>query len=209
VRTGDEQSTTLGDQLADVRAEDAYEQAGRRLAGEELRSRHADLGPRERNILRARFGFGVPEQTLQEVGERLGVSAERIRQIEQRALDKLRAAASEPPRRGRARRPARAGSLVLVPRTDICASATEETVHLDLPGVRRDAVGVRLQGSLLIIRGNRSASCPGPGWRRERRSGPFERILRVPRGLDPGSIRTDLADGVLTVRIPVGAGRRV
>jgi RNA polymerase sigma factor (sigma-70 family) len=207
VRRDDEGSSTVGEQLADERAEDAYEQAARRLAGEELLARRTKLGRREREILRARFGFGVPEQTLRELGDRLGVSAERVRQIEQRALDKLRAAAEEPASRPRARPPGRAGSVRLVPRVDICVSATEETVCMDVPGVRRDALRVSLQGSLLIVRGHRAAPSPQAGWTRERRFGSFERILRVPRGLDSRSISTNLTDGVLTVRIPVAAGR--
>jgi DNA-directed RNA polymerase sigma subunit (sigma70/sigma32) len=38
----------------------------------------------------ARFGFGTPPERLADVGDRLGVSAERVRQIEERALAKLR-----------------------------------------------------------------------------------------------------------------------
>jgi RNA polymerase primary sigma factor len=207
VRSGDEGSSTVGEQLADERAEDAFADAVRRLAGEELRSRPTDLGRREREILGARFGFGVPEQTLQEVGDRLGVSAERVRQIEQRALEKLRAATEAPASRPRPRAATRAGPRPLGPRVDICASATGATVRMDVPGVQRDALRVRLQGSLLIVRGSRAAPLPQAGSTRERRFGVFERILRVPRGLDPRSVRTNLADGVLTVRIPVAPGR--
>jgi RNA polymerase sigma factor (sigma-70 family) len=101
---GGDDAATVGEQLADVRAEDDYERAGRRLAAEELRSCRPGLTSRERQILRARFGFGMPEETLQQVGRRFGVSPERIRQLEQRALGKLRAAASEPERRRSRRR---------------------------------------------------------------------------------------------------------
>jgi RNA polymerase primary sigma factor len=51
----------------------------------------ADLTPREQRILRMRFGLGgASEHTLQEVGETFGVTRERIRQIEAKALEKLR-----------------------------------------------------------------------------------------------------------------------
>jgi RNA polymerase sigma factor (sigma-70 family) len=60
------------------------------IAGEQLRSLLGRLTEREREVVNARFGFGQPAEKLAEVGERLGVSAERVRQIEQRALVKLR-----------------------------------------------------------------------------------------------------------------------
>lgn len=51
------------------------------------------LSPRERRILALRFGFdGEDQRTLQEIGEEMGLSRERIRQLEAEALDKLRAA---------------------------------------------------------------------------------------------------------------------
>jgi RNA polymerase sigma factor (sigma-70 family) len=48
------------------------------------------LNERERTIIRARFGLDGPESTLRELGEQLGVSAERVRQIEEVSLAKLR-----------------------------------------------------------------------------------------------------------------------
>jgi RNA polymerase primary sigma factor len=51
----------------------------------------ASLSPREEGVLKSRFGIdGKPVQTLKTIGGRLGVSKERIRQIEKRAIQKLR-----------------------------------------------------------------------------------------------------------------------
>lgn len=55
---------------------------------------------REQSIVRARYGLDGHEQTLRQIAARLGLSAERIRQIEERGLEKLRIAATgEPPPR--------------------------------------------------------------------------------------------------------------
>ena len=50
----------------------------------------AELTPREERILRMRFGIGMPDHTLEQVGQTFGVTRERIRQIEAKALEKLR-----------------------------------------------------------------------------------------------------------------------
>jgi len=90
---GEEGGSTFGDLLADPCAEDAYDRVPRRVAAENLRGVLGGLSERERAILAGRFGFSGPERTLRDMGEELGVSAERVRQIEQRAIDRLRATA--------------------------------------------------------------------------------------------------------------------
>jgi RNA polymerase primary sigma factor len=80
--------------LADREAEEAMEEV---LVGAEvdhlLRVAAKELTPRERRVLEARYGLeGREPQTLREVGEELGLTPQRVAQIEQRALDKLRAA---------------------------------------------------------------------------------------------------------------------
>jgi RNA polymerase primary sigma factor len=85
---------TLGELVADPRAEDAYECVPRRLASEDLGGLLSSLTHRERAIVRARFGLDGAKKTLRELGGQLGLSAERVRQIEQGALEKLRAEAT-------------------------------------------------------------------------------------------------------------------
>jgi RNA polymerase primary sigma factor len=91
---------TVGELIADPLAEDEYEQVITRVAASELRDLLSGLSERERMVLRAHLGFDGEAQSLREIAERLGVSAERVRQLEDRALGKLRAAASGEPDAG-------------------------------------------------------------------------------------------------------------
>jgi RNA polymerase sigma factor (sigma-70 family) len=92
LRDEDGSGATLGDLLPDPHAEDAYERVPHRLAVEALPALMAALDDRERRIILARYGLDGTERTLREIAGELGISAERVRQLEQRALDKLRAA---------------------------------------------------------------------------------------------------------------------
>ena len=83
---------TVGERLSDPEAEDDYERVDRRLEIEDLRHVRGGLSERERTVLRARFGLGGPQKTLREIGGGLHLSAERVRQIEEAALGKLRTA---------------------------------------------------------------------------------------------------------------------
>jgi RNA polymerase sigma factor (sigma-70 family) len=87
----------FGELLADPLAQDAYEQLLDRSEIEQVRALLGSLNDRERMILRARYGLDGPERSLREIGEQIGLSGERVRQIENRALGKLRAAASPTP----------------------------------------------------------------------------------------------------------------
>jgi RNA polymerase sigma factor (sigma-70 family) len=83
---------TFGELLADPGAEDAYEGVTWRVHLQELPRLLAGLSERERAVVCGHYGVDCPEQTLRELAERFHVSAERVRQIEKTALDKLRAA---------------------------------------------------------------------------------------------------------------------
>ena len=92
INTADGQLGVFGELLVDPLATDAYEQLLDQSEIEQVRALLGSLNDRERMILRARYGLDGPEQSLREVGEQIGLSAERVRQIERRALGKLRAA---------------------------------------------------------------------------------------------------------------------
>jgi RNA polymerase primary sigma factor len=83
----------FGELIADPLAEDEYERVITNIAISELRDLLSGLTDRERLVLRARCGLDGKAESLRDIAGRLGVSAERVRQIENRALGKLRAAA--------------------------------------------------------------------------------------------------------------------
>jgi RNA polymerase primary sigma factor len=86
-------SATFGERLADPVAEDEYDRAEVRARVDALRGGlPGGLGEREQNVVRAHFGLGRPAETLREIAGELGVSVERVRQIEERALEKVRVA---------------------------------------------------------------------------------------------------------------------
>ena len=89
----------FGELIADPLSTEAYEQLLDRSEIEQVRALLGSLNERERTVLRARYGLAGPEQSLRDIGERLGLSGERVRQIERRALGKLRAAATRAERR--------------------------------------------------------------------------------------------------------------
>ena len=77
----------------DPRAEEAFERVPTRIAAGGLAPMLERLSERERTVLCRHYGLGGRERTLRELGEELGLTAERVRQIECAALEKLRAGA--------------------------------------------------------------------------------------------------------------------
>jgi len=88
---GDEDSHKFSDVVEDTNAESPYERLEGKAVNAMLQDMVKTLGPREANILRARFGLdGRRQMTLEEVSAELGVTRERVRQIQNTALRKLR-----------------------------------------------------------------------------------------------------------------------
>lgn len=86
-----EDEQRLGDFLEDDQAVSPMEECSDRELAEVTRSLLSTLQPREEKILRLRFGLdGQPAETLEKIGKTFNVSKERIRQIEKKALKKLR-----------------------------------------------------------------------------------------------------------------------
>ncbi|MFI6503022.1 RNA polymerase sigma factor [Nonomuraea typhae] len=88
---GEDGETTIGDLIEDVDSPEASEIVDRQLLGDQLRGVLENLSPRESKIMALRFGLvdGKPH-TLDEIGKHLGLTRERIRQLEKESLSKLR-----------------------------------------------------------------------------------------------------------------------
>ena len=90
---GEEDGPTFGETIADPTSEEPYDRVIEGVEVDLLRELTEDLSDRERAIVSSRFGLGRRRaRTLREIAEVLGISAERVRQIEERALSKLRTA---------------------------------------------------------------------------------------------------------------------
>jgi len=87
----EEEENTLGDVIEDVRERGPMEITDQQLLREEIRKVLGQLTLRERQVIELRFGLvDDHDHTLEEVGKKLKVTRERVRQIEERAIRKLR-----------------------------------------------------------------------------------------------------------------------
>lgn len=89
---GDESDSTLGDFVEDHNAQVPMESAANEQLEHLLSGALALLSDREREVIRLRFGYGLHQNdvTLEEIGRQFSVTRERIRQIEAKALRKIR-----------------------------------------------------------------------------------------------------------------------
>src|SRR5687768_18473093 len=88
---GENGEASVGDFIEDTVVENPFQQANYHFLQERLVAVLSELGERERTVLELRFGLKDGyERTLEEVGRKLNVTRERVRQIEAKALKKLR-----------------------------------------------------------------------------------------------------------------------
>ena len=89
--SGDESRSFLGDLIADSSEEEPLDRVERGMHQEQLGRWMSHLSEQERQVLHLRFGLeGVERHTLADIGRQLDVSRERVRQVELKALRKLR-----------------------------------------------------------------------------------------------------------------------
>src|SRR4030043_1524143 len=88
---GDEEDSFLGDFIQDTHQPSPYDSASKQFLKENIEEVFQTLSEREAKVLKMRFGLGgYRSMTLEEVGKEFGVTRERIRQIEAKALRKLK-----------------------------------------------------------------------------------------------------------------------
>lgn len=89
---GDEEDGKLGNYIEDTESENAFEQIAKADVVKVVSDALGELSSREERVLRMRFGIGTMEEyTLEEIGQKFKVTRERVRQIESKALNRLRA----------------------------------------------------------------------------------------------------------------------
>ena len=92
---GDEDRSTIGELVAQTIDHEPLDEMDRRLQQENLESWMAQLDQREQKVLRQRYGLeGNTPQTLSAIGHDMKVSRERVRQLQERAIKKLKASAA-------------------------------------------------------------------------------------------------------------------
>jgi HSP20 family protein len=107
------------------------------------------------------------------------------------------------------------GVRSFVPAADVVVTDDDVTVVMDVPGLKTDDITIELREDVLTVKGERALPFADQEdddqrvWQRlERGFGQFERVLRLPAGLDPDAITASMSDGVLTLHIPKPEARK-
>lgn len=101
-----------------------------------------------------------------------------------------------------------AGGALSAPRMDVREGQNEISVCAELPGVKPEAVEIRIDGNLLMIRGEKTQDTSqeqGDYHLMERSYGRFQRTLQLPYVPEPEQVNADFRDGVLTIHVPKSA----
>ena len=99
----------------------------------------------------------------------------------------------------------RTRELTWMPALDLVEAEKEYVVRLEVPGVPRENLDVRLEDTVLTLTGHRELAkkeeLENYLWE-EREAGKFVRTIRLPKAVEAAKIEATYADGVLTVRLP-------
>jgi HSP20 family protein len=109
------------------------------------------------------------------------------------------------PGRGRQQR-------TFMPATDLLVGDEDVRLVMDVPGLKAEDLAIELADGVLSVRGERRYSYREDEAhkvnRLERGYGRFERVLRVPKDVEPSALSASIEDGVLTLRIPLPQAKK-
>ena len=93
----------------------------------------------------------------------------------------------------------------LVPAADVMENKDNFLVTAELPGIHKEDIRVTVQNNMLTVSGEKKKETENKGdtWHRvERNYGSFSRSFELPAMVDPGKIKAEFKDGVLTIELP-------
>lgn len=112
------------------------------------------------------------------------------------------------PNEGRAATATAASSAPISPRVDVYESDAEFLLTVDLPGVAKENVDVRVHDGELLIEAKRVFAPAGTALAEEWRARDYRRTFAVPEGIDVEKVEAKLDDGVLRLSLPKAAQKR-
>jgi HSP20 family protein len=108
-------------------------------------------------------------------------------------------------------RPQSTWDRAFMPATDLLVGEEDVRLVMDVPGLKAEDLEVELADGMLAVRGERGYPYREDEARKltrlERGYGRFERVLRVPKEVEPDALSASIEDGVLTLRIPLPQAR--